>query len=325
MLLSERSMRSFCVDSGINMGIFKEPNFSSRVNLYDKFYGTGVAKKYKEFKEVVGEYGGENFYLEECKNIADCAISAIKNTASYRRFSLEAPKRDACYYEYDSLKTVYNSYADGKSYIEVTIPKVYFEAIRRYDGAIFGGARSWEEFLSAYTSNKYMLDSTYLYKRIIMECRPSVSRRYVYEFMCVLRDNLKELFYSKDATVSIVKDDSEPRLLVNISNIVKEERIKVAKKVSDSLEKVVSCPKVRIFTVHKLKGVDGFCNEILYGKGNLDLKGVDCRLRSIVCRQLIGESVSDYDKYVIDSTGVYCKYVDIPKVEIPKWVGANKK
>ena len=149
MEVSVRAKERFCKDCNIPIRIFQEPYFTDRLVLYDKFYGT--LKKWNIFLSELGKYHCEQDYFEEYNRVKDATILDIKNTEAYQKFNEEDMNKYAVTHKNLSNKDIFKPSNDGKCFISIDMRKANFSSLHHYSADIFGGAVSWENFISKYT------------------------------------------------------------------------------------------------------------------------------------------------------------------------------
>ena len=309
MNVSTKAKERFCEDCKIPIRLFQEPYFSDRIKLFDKFYGT--VGLWNRFITELQKYDCEQDYFNECNRIQDATIDEIKTSEAYQRFNTEDMNRFSVTHKNLPGKDILDPTNDGKLFISVDMRKANFSSLRLYDKAMFGGADTWEQFISRFTKNGHIINSKYIRQAILGKCNPK--RHITYEkyimdsTLSILDDIVAEeslVFFSNDEIVYNVTDCLAPNLTKNII----EEKL--------DAESVVPF-RVELFSLHKIGGTDGYFKKIYKNDYSYDIefKCLDNYMMPFVLRYFSGQDVTDSDK-VFFHEGLLAKFIDVPEIEV---------
>lgn len=177
MVITDRLKERFCKDCNVPLRLFKEPYFTDRLNLYDKYYNT--LEKWDTFIKELENYKCEQDYFEEYNRVKDSAISDIKESFGYKQFIEDDMNKYAVTHTDLPTKDIFKPSNDGKLFISIDMRKANFSALKNYDSGIFDSVDTWEEFISRYTDNKHIINSKYIRQVILGNCNPK--RQVTYE------------------------------------------------------------------------------------------------------------------------------------------------
>lgn len=315
MEISAKAKERFCKDCNIPIRVFKEPYFTDRLKLYDKFYGT--LEKWSIFLEELNKYNCEQDYFEEYNRVKDNAILDIKNTEAYQKFNNEDMNKFAVTHKNLPSKDIFKSSNDGKCFISIDMRKANFSSLHHYDPNIFGGANSWEEFIGRYTKNMHIINSKYIRQVILGNCNPKRHITYEKHLMDNILKYLIDLFISIDHVVFFSNDE----IIIDISDMNKSEQILIKFQIENGMKYIsMYIPlKVERFILHKIYGTDGYYKEIIEDNDekNIEFKCLDNYNLPFVIRRLLDEEITESDK-VFYNEGLLAKFIEIPKIEVSK-------
>ena len=318
MEISTSLKKRFCNDCNININIFQEPYFTDRLKLYDKLYGT--LEKWNLFLEELNKYACEQDYFEEYNRVKDEAINCIKNSEAYNKFNEEDMNK--YYVTHVNLpgKDIFHPSNDGKLFISIDMRKANFSALQHYGDSIFksmfAGASTWEDFIGLFTDNKHIINSKYIRQVILGNCNP---RRHV-SYEKYLMDKVLDILLKEDGySVNDIVFFSNDEIIIDITG--NDDRLKLLK-LRNILERVlfreVDVPlKVKVFKLHKIKGINGYYEEIYESikDTKIELKCVDNYMMPFVFRKLNGEDITENDK-VFYHEGLLAKFIEVPEIEV---------
>ena len=312
MEVSNKAKERFCKDCNIPIKIYQEPYFEDRLELYDRFYGT--LDKWRIFTRELQKYKSEQDYFEEYNRIKDAAINSIKNTEAYQRFNAEDMGKFSLNHKNLPENDIYKPTNDGRMFIGVDMKKANFSSLQFYDGNIFDGANTWEEFIGKFTRNEHIVNSKYIRQVILGNCNPKrhiTFEKYIMDqTLTALHDVVNEdriVFFSNDEIVYDMTDASD----LYTSFIFRDD-------VEDLLDSHVNVPfKVELFSLYKIEGTDGYCKKVYRDDGEYDikLKCLDDQMIPFVISYLLGEEITESDK-VFYHKGMLAKFIEVPEVRI---------
>lgn len=311
MEVSTRAKERFCKDCNIPIRIFQEPYFTDRLTLYDKFYG--IREKWDIFLNELSKYHCEQDYFEEYNRVKDAAILDIKNTEAYQKFNEEDMNKYAVTHRNLPNKDIFKPSNDGKSFISIDMRKANFSSLHHYNADIFGGADSWEGFISKYTDNQHIINSKYIRQVILGNCNPKRHITYEKYLMDGALTYLTEVFVSMDRVVFFSNDE----IVLDVSDMDrnKQERVKFA--ISNGMKDMPVPLKTELFMLHKIVGTDGYYKEIIDENGNIEIefKCLDNFALPFVLRKFLGEDVTESDR-VFYHEGLLAKFIETPQIEV---------
>lgn len=89
--ITQELRKRFCKDTGIPINIYKEPYFTSRLELFDPLFGT--LNKWEDYIDSLRQFKNEQEYFEYYNRCKDKLIQEIKSTEGYKRFCEEDMNR----------------------------------------------------------------------------------------------------------------------------------------------------------------------------------------------------------------------------------------
>ena len=291
----------FCKDCKVPINLFKEPYFSDRIVLYDCMYNT--IAKYDTFVRELEKYTNEQCYLEDYNRVKDSAINSIKCSEGYERFNSEDMNKYGVKVDITN-KDIYKVTNDSKEFISIDIVKANFSSLREYNPEIFGGASTWEEFISKFTYNKHIINSKYIRQVIMGNCNPK--RQVTYE-----KYIMKKVLDSLGDHIKNVVFFSNDEIVLDITNI--DDKDTYLKMVKYLVEDSVVPLKIERFTLHKIKGVDGFYKEGV--NGEIELKCVNSYTVPFILRKIKNEEVTLSDRTFYHE-GLLAEFKEIPNIEV---------
>ena len=306
MELSPNIKERFCKDCNIPLKLFQEPYFTDRLKLYDSYYGT--LQKWELFVKELTKYRCEQDYFEEYNRVKDTAIGEIQETDGYKRFTSEDMNQFKITHNNLPGKDIFKPSNDGKCFISLDMMKANFSALRHYDPSIFHNVNTWESFIGRFTKNLHIIRSKYIRQVILGNCNPKRHITYEKYLMDMVLTILEEqglplenvVFFSNDEIV-IEVPDSEQEFLTTLTE--------------QAVPKLPVPVRVEPFTLHKIKGTDGYYKEIS-SKGKeskIDFKCLDNYMLPFVLRHFLGEEATENDK-VFCYEGRLAKFIEIPEL-----------
>lgn len=309
MIISTKLKERFCKDCNIPIHIFKEPYFTDRLKLFDKFYGT--LNKWNIFLEELQKYNNEQDYFEEYNRVKDDAIDYIKKSAAYIKFNEEDMNQYRVKYENLPNKDIFKETNDGRTFISIDMKKANFSSLHYYSADMFG-TDTWEEFINKFTDNKHIINSKYIRQVILGNCNPKRHITYEKYLMGYVLDAVlvyvlidKVVFFSNDEVV------------IDISDLEKTEQLLLLHRIKEQMKLIVLPLRIELFNLNKIYGTDGYYKEIFNANGvtNIEFKCLDNYMLPFVIRHFLGEEIIDNDK-VFYHEGLLAQYIEVPKIEV---------
>lgn len=312
MEVSIKAKERFCKDCNVPLKLFQEPYFTNRLKLYDRFYGT--LSKWDLFVRELEKYQCEQDYFEEYNSVKDTVITSIKNSDGYQRFNNEDMNKFRLQSTNLPNKDIFKPSNDCKMFISIDMRKANFSALQHYDSSIFTGVSTWEDFIGMYTDNKHIINSKYIRQVIFGNCNPKRHITYEKYLMDMILTGIekyslidKVIFFSNDEIVFEMDRELKIKTLLYICKCLKE----------DIEEDFILPVKVELFTLHKIKGTDGYYKEII-GENedvNIEFKCLDNYMLPFVLRKFNGEEITESDK-VFYHEGLLSKFIETPEIEV---------
>ena len=305
---SNMAKERFCKDCNIPIRLFKEPYFTDRIILYDKFYGT--IEKWNIFVEELQKYHCEQDYFEEYNRIKDAAIQDIKNSEAFQRFNEEDMNKYSIPNKYESLpgKDIFKPSNDGRFFLSIDMKKANFSALQYYNKDIFNGAETWEEFIGRYTNNSHIVNSKYIRQVILGNCNPRRQITYEKYLMAEILDYIIMAFLPIENVAFFSNDEIVFDITDNNYEFIEDQTLRMF------LNDNAAIPlHIETFTLHKINGTDGYYKEI-HGcdrEINIDFKCLDNYILPFVLRKFLGEEITDSDK-VFYHEGLLAQFIEVP-------------
>lgn len=290
------------MDNNIPIKIFEEPYFTQRLNLLDEYYD--CLSKWDLFNSELKKYPTENDFFNHYNKVKDDAIAFIKQKQEYKNFIetnfslIEVKNKNL------PTKSIYKTENIGKRFLSIDMKKANFSSLRYYDYHIFGGASTWEKFISNFTDNQHIINSKHIRQVILGNC---CAKKQI-QFETLLMDELTHslikytpklgeliVFFSND---EVVFDISEWSF---VDDLIKEA-------VKDYTSTMAIPFRVKVFTLQQI-GKEGYLRE--FDDSSVDFKCVDANYVPFVIRRLRGEEVTEDDKVFVHND-VLCKYIESP-------------
>lgn len=300
----------FCKDCDIPVNVFDEPYFSDRLGLFDFLYDS--VSKWELFTKEFKKYDSSEDYLNDYSRIKDEAIEAVRNTEGFQLFSAYGVNDFSIKNKGLPSNRIYKPENNGRIFLSIDMKKANFSALHEYRDDIFGGAHTWEEFISRFTNNKHIINSKYIRQVIMGNLNPK--RQTAYEKMLMdklLTDILHAKVISKENVAAFLADE----IIFDVTNLEnRREVIADIYKISGQ----VPYMNTEAFSLHKIYGygVDGYiknvCSMDNAGR-SIKVKYVDKDMMAFVARYLLKEPVTDSDR-TFYYNGLLAKFEQVPDI-----------
>lgn len=300
MEITKKIKERFCKDCDIPIKIFHEPYFTERMGLLDDLYNTKV--QWDLFMQELDKFPADRDYLDAADAVRTEAIDYVKSTDAYKRFN--SMDMNAYTVKNRNLPTtaIYKPSNDGRVFISVDMRKANFSALRQFDPDVFGGAKTWEEFIGRFTASEHIKRSKYIRQVVMGNCNPSrhvtLAKYYMDKILTDLDLVPYVVYFAGDEFVLCA--DNVQEILDQLQSYTAEVPIRVS-----------------IFTLKAFRGVEGYRKEFLYhpeGK-KLEIKGVSNYDIPFVARAFKGEEIQESDKVFYHEKRLAI-YLDVPTVEL---------
>ena len=248
MEASNKAKERFCKDCNIPIKIYQEPYFKDRLELYDRFYGT--LDKWRIFTRELQKYKSEQDYFEEYNRVKDTAINSIKNTEAYQRFNAEDMGKFSLNHKNLPENDIYKPTNDGRMFISVDMKKANFSSLQFYDGNIFDGANTWEEFIGKFTQNEHIVNSKYIRQVILGNCNPKRHITFEKYIMDQVISGLRIVMDEHCRIVSFSNDE----IVYEVTTVEKLYALESFKSFIDAFLNLCPIPfNVELFSLHRIE------------------------------------------------------------------------
>ena len=300
----------FCKDCDIPVNVFDEPYFSDRLGLFDFLYDS--VSKWDLFKSELAKYGSIIDYFTDYSRIKDEAIEAVRSAEGFQLFSAYGINDFSIKNKGLPSSRIYKPENNGKVFLSIDMKKANFSALHEYRDDIFGGAHTWEKFISKFTDNKHIINSKYIRQVIMGNLNPK--RQIAYEK--VLMDKLlTEILHAKVIGKKYVAAFLADEIIFDVTDL--ENRHEV---IADTYKISSQVPymKTEVFSLHRVygHGVDGYIKNIFSMNDtsrNIKVKCVDRDMMAFVTRYLLKEPVTEFDK-MFYYNGLLAKFEQVPEI-----------
>lgn len=311
MIITDTLKERFCKDCRIPINIYDEPYFSSRIELFDSFYGS--KGMWKRFVQELLKYYSEQDYFEDYNRVKDEAINCIKNSEAYRMFCEEDMSKFKVKHGNLPSKDIFKPTNDGRMFVSIDMKKANFSSLQHYGTTIakdmFAGASTWEDFVGLFTENLHIINSKYIRQVILGNCNPKRHITYEKYLMDTIVDDLLKANVDEKYIVSFSNDE----IVLDITDIKAENKVDG---IIAFLGTLLFIPlKIEVFKLNRIIGVNGYYKEIYNPQGGktIEFKCLDGHMLPFVIRKLKGEPVTEEDK-VFNYNGLLSQYVEIPRI-----------
>lgn len=302
MEITENLRKRFCRDCNIPIKIYREPYFSQRLKLYDKYFGT--LEKWALFVSELEKYENEQDYNEEYNRVKDEAIESIKQSEGYLRFNSEDMNSFAVHNKNFPHVDIFKPSNDGKRFISIDMKKANFSALSHYDSSIFGNVSTWEDFIRRFTNNEHIINSKYIRQVVLGNCNPKRHITYEKYLMDKLLTEVRECKIVEDSDIVFFSNDE---IVLDVTlNSNEDYIVSCLEEITNKMELPF---RVEAFTLRKICK-DGYMRKFI-DTDKVDFKCIDSNKFPFVLRALNGERVTESDKVFI-CDGVLCMYLESP-------------
>lgn len=222
---------------------------------------------------------------------------------------------------YTPKKNLYVEDNNGKKFISLDMKKANFSALRFYDEAIFGGAATWEKFISRFTDSEHIISSKYIRQVIMGACNPKrqIQQEKMIMFM-LLNDVVTQLKLRQahdgcsdiEAMLSNIEEYEiyslgEDEIIIEVTG---EKSLTYYTKI---IEDIVSTTKYRdfirvtAFTLKKIQGTDGWIKYIT--QHEVEFKCLNAEIYHQIVKHWIKQPITE-DDLVFYHNGCLAKFLE---------------
>ena len=308
-MLSNSLNKRFAKDMKLPITLFSEPYFSERLTAIDPIYH--CVELYKLFEQEISTFRNPEDYFAEYNRVKDEAINAIKESDGWVRFNqLDMKDFQPIKFDYRS-NDIYTDMYRNKFFISIDMRKANFSVLHQYDANIFGGADTWEDFISKFTSFRTIIESKYIRQVILGNCNPSRVISYEKYLMSYITKEFVEciscpvVFFSNDELIFQVEEE--------FYNHFEELTTLV-----DAVSKKYNIPlKVEFFNLLQLTQKLGYIKEVYTQDGGKlpVFKCLDSDFAHIIVKQFTGQPITENDLCVYFK-GFVAHLEEFPDVKI---------
>lgn len=300
----------FCKDCDIPVNVFDEPYFSDRLKLFDFLYDS--VSKWDLFTKEFKKYDSSEDYLNDYSRIKDEAIETVRSAEGFQLFSAYGINDFSIKNKGLPSSRIYKPENNGRIYLSIDMKSANFSALHEYRDDIFGGAHTWEEFISRFTDNKHIINSKYIRQVIMGNLNPK--RQTAYEKVLMdklLTDILHTGVINKKYVAAFLADE----IIFDVTDL--ENRHEVIADIY-KISSQVPYMKTEVFSLHRIygHGVDGYIKNVFSmsdASRSIKVKCVDRDMMAFVARYLLKESVTDFDK-MFYYNGLLVKFEQVPEI-----------
>lgn len=166
--MENKLKQRFVKDYNLPINIYDDRLFSYYIGLYDFFPVDTYAKLCQNVEEKYG--GNVSLWLDDCAKVRDAAIFGVIESDKYKSFN--DSKNLLKEYDIDikvGEHSLYSQETDGKRYVSIDLKKANFQALK-FAGVLDDA--SYEDFITKYGGDEYIINSKYLRQVIFGKMNP---------------------------------------------------------------------------------------------------------------------------------------------------------
>lgn len=271
--LSAKLKERFCKDMNIPIKLFDEPYFGSRLNLYDKQFGT--LKKYEMFQSLVYKFKNEQEYFEAYNTLKDNIIDYLKESEGMAKLNADDMNKYKLVNKTFCSNDVYKTTFDGNIFLSIDMSKANFTSLKHYSKDIVGCKDTYEEFIGMFTNEEYFKASKYIRQVVFGNQNPKRQTTYEKHLMDTLLSRILNQIGNgyKRRIVSFSNDE----IVINFSGIPKkyiDVTFEMIRSILRDYEREGIILKDELFELRKVPGTDGYIKKFLNKQG-YDFKSMD--------------------------------------------------
>lgn len=300
VLNSVELKQRFCKDCNLPISVYDNPYFYQRVCALHPYFG--CMDKFDDFCDELKRFENAQQYFGYYNQIKEAMINDIKTSDGYADFN----ERIFAIQANHPSRHVYVEENDGALILYVDMKKANFSALSHFNSGIFGGAKTWEDFVQHYTDLEHIKKSKYIRQVILGACNPKRQIQYETYLMNTLLNHVLAEF---------------PQL--SVFSIASDEIIFRVDGVKFSMKKfrdvVAECPggignlvRVGTYQLSKIKGTGGWLKEHNDEKGTVEFKCLPSDIYHQVVKYYTGDPITDSDLVILHD-GRLAKYMEAIK------------
>lgn len=310
MKITNNLKERFTKDCKIPIKLYIEPYFTERINLLDKFYDT--KSKWQAFVEMIEKFPNGEEYFTIFNSTKDAVIDFIKSRPAYIAFNQQDMNQFAVKNKNFPTKDIYKPTNIGRSFISIDMKKANFSSLRYYDASIFDNADTWEDFISKFTDNEFIINSKSIREVIMGNCnsgRVTTYEKFITDQLLtlIIEAGIKPnniVFFSNDEIVVDVTDLDITTTTATYDNIIK---------ICDKFDVPFRAEIFRLLAVTKNDKVVGYIKHML--DGSYDFKCFNNQDLLFTLRLLSGEDIKDLD-LVFENDKCLATYMTKPEIKL---------
>lgn len=316
MKITNELKRRFTKDYKVQIKVFEEPFFSERLILFHKHFN--IIDNYELFLKTIENFENEDEYFTFYKQIKETVMEDIKSKLGFQNFNNMSMEEFDIDNKYKGLpsKDIYHHSNKGRKFVSIDMKKANFSSLKHFDPTIFDNKNTWEEYLSQFTDNEYIIGSKYIREVIFGNCNPKRQTSYEKYLMSILLSHLGDIvenipivFFSNDEIIfditdSFTNEQEENEFLQHITTVVSAESVPF---------RVEKFKLKEIIDTNNNNKVLGYLR--CFDDGNFDFKKVTHLYLPIILRYLYNEHINDID-LIFELEDELCKLVNIPNISI---------
>lgn len=318
-----RIREKFCKDNKLAIGVFRDPYFMDRIELFDRAEG-GVLDKYNSFETIINNRfnGNAEEYFEHYNNVKENAIQYIKNSRNFKEINDDDMSKYAVNCNVVS-GDVYNYGCVGRKFISIDMTKANYTSLVHYARELDSKHAStdyilrqdydWERLMEQFTDIENIIKSKYIRQVIFGQCNLKRHMTYMkyltYNLLKeMILNNLvsnKEVFRLNNDEIVIIADNMEESRVLAIKDFIENKTDDIPWKFDYFI--LGSVINTEAFIIGKLSSK----NEIL----STSYKKLNALESPFVLRKHLGEDIQESDTYFMHEKRKLAKLIDIPEVE----------
>lgn len=300
----------FCKNLDIPIKLYHEPYFSDRLKLFDPFYNT--LSKWKNFTKELEKYTSMEDYFAEYDRVKEEAIASIKGTLGYEKFNQMDLGKCRVKNTQFSSHSIFKDPSVDRFFISIDQRQANFTALHHFDDSIFGGAATWEDFLSRFTDNQSIINSKFVRSVILGNCNPKRHMTYEKFLMDSLLSRLLESGIDSFRIDCFLHDE----IVIDVTDLRESDRFSLLSRVKSIASTMPSHYTIKLFSLHKITGIREGYWEKIYREDNsygVEFKCVPNLMLPFVLRKFLGQEPLSSDG-VFWFEGMLAQLLEIPEI-----------
>lgn len=287
--------RSLIKDYDLPIQFYDEPYFSYFVELMDPYYQ--IKDKIKLMEVDLASMTISEF-SSQYRKVSEVAIAVLKENPAFKKFNEDTLSLTPPPQGFAQSQKLYTSNHKDQLICSVDLVKANFSVLLAHDAAMFDYAKTYEEWMSRFTSSKYLQGSKKIRQVIFGNLNPkrqqTVQRHYMsWVKHYLMQSGLQEsqiLLASSDELVFMVQD---PAAL--------EQKVKEAFSQAET-SALSNFYRLNTFKLTKLhETYEYFVKEYTNPAGKIEFKNIPQNYLPQAIRHYRKEAVTELDrKFIVD-------------------------